>query len=60
MKSRAAVAARRLAHQEWLRDPSVLSSREPAEPDGSRSVSLDAAMREGDALIILCDVGLAS
>jgi hypothetical protein len=56
VKSRAVVAARRLAHQEWLRDPAVLSSPERAETKAPP----DAQVREDDAWISVCDIVVAN
>ncbi|NUP74399.1 MAG: hypothetical protein HOQ07_07100 [Sinomonas sp.] len=60
MKSRAAIAARRLARQNWIRLPSVLSSPEPAEAKEPHSARSDASIREHDTVVILFDVGLAN
>ena len=59
MKSRAAVAARRLAHQEWLRESSTPSSPQPEGANMPHTAQLDASIREHYTPIILWDFGLA-
>ncbi|MDR6637043.1 hypothetical protein [Paenarthrobacter nitroguajacolicus] len=56
MKSREAVAARRLAHHDWLGEPAVLSSPELAEVIASH----EAPLREGAASNIPYDIDHAS
>lgn len=60
MKSREAVAARRLAHHDWLGEPTVLSSPELAEVNASHEAPYEAPLREGAASNIPYDIDHAS